>query len=344
MTISPADSCRYATISTLEFGSVIRGLKTVPVQNWGRKTGKFSSALEMWIRKELDIMRTTQELSFEPRGRDVDLEDYMPQYREDSMDAIQLREQVLIDCALVQDPMPQSTTPYLLNMSDDPTLAGCLTYYLLPGQVHIGRSAANTISLSGIGISDRLCTIENRDNSIVTIRKTSTDGRVVVSGQRLEEGQAFQLQHGHRLFLGRAFAFKVGIPNGALHFGEPESLEFDLVLDGLEDEWTAIEDSLSWRNLSDYLEQVVCHLLPNQAVALCEEVKSGVKVCEEAIAATQAALEDANKFFKDKGAELKAFAMDSKEAQGRKEKNRAGLRRNTQDRRFYTKGSAGVEE
>merc|ERR1719183_2930607 len=106
------------------------------------------------------------------------------------------------------------TTPYLLNMSDDPTLAGCLLYYIVPGRMTtIGSAEGNIIRLRGIGISAHLCVIENADNSSLVVWKCSAEGRVVVGGKKLDAGKSLNLNHGQRLYLGRAFAMKATVPS-----------------------------------------------------------------------------------------------------------------------------------
>merc|ERR1719329_918637 len=85
--------------------------------------------------------------------------------------------------------------PYMVNMADDPSVAGCLLYYVLPGKTtSIGAALGNTVRLSGIGIADQLCVVENEGNTLLTISKCGSEGRVVVDGQRLAEGLPLQMR------------------------------------------------------------------------------------------------------------------------------------------------------
>lgn len=48
-------------------------------------------------------------------------------------------------------------TPYLLNMSDEPQLAGCLMYLLQKGErTSIGSDPDNTIVVDGLGVLPKL--------------------------------------------------------------------------------------------------------------------------------------------------------------------------------------------
>lgn len=42
--------------------------------------------------------------------------------------------------------------PYLVNMSDDPSLAGCLIFYLKKGENRFGQSKECEFNVNGLGI------------------------------------------------------------------------------------------------------------------------------------------------------------------------------------------------
>ena len=49
-------------------------------------------------------------------------------------------------------------------MSDDAALAGCLQYRIMEGKAQtIGARSDNTVCVSGIGISDQLCSVQNTE-------------------------------------------------------------------------------------------------------------------------------------------------------------------------------------
>ncbi len=77
----------------------------------------------------------------------------------------------------------ENDTPYLLNISDDPMLSGCLMYFVPQGggATTIGRGEANAIRLEGLGIPDALCSLTNERNSQILLH--NPDGnRVLVNG------------------------------------------------------------------------------------------------------------------------------------------------------------------
>jgi len=110
-------------------------------------------------------------------------------------------------------------TPYLLNISDDPSLSGCLLYFLRSdpelttvGQSGAGSIAPNSIMLRGLGIPAKLCEIRYSPGSKAVVRKVSADaekGRLVVNGRPLDTGVCVNLQHGDRLIFGWAFCFRL---------------------------------------------------------------------------------------------------------------------------------------
>eukprot|EP00927_Polykrikos_kofoidii_P047395 TRINITY_DN41517_c0_g1_i1.p1 TRINITY_DN41517_c0_g1~~TRINITY_DN41517_c0_g1_i1.p1 ORF type:complete len:815 (-),score=158.71 TRINITY_DN41517_c0_g1_i1:230-2674(-) len=123
-------------------------------------------------------------------------------------------------------------TPYLLNISDDPALSGCLLYFLRAepeistvGQAGPQSIAANSIVLSGLGIPARLCELRYRPvvaeveggggsaggQQYVSVTKVckDSDGRLLVNGRPLAAGMETEISHGDRLVFGWAFCFRL---------------------------------------------------------------------------------------------------------------------------------------
>merc|ERR1719201_787075 len=80
-----------------------------------------------------------------------------------------LQRQMLQEMSLPVEDVGQlvgvdSGTPYLLNISDDPALSGCLLYFLRPEPEAstVGQDPSNSIVLRGLGIPARLCEIRYR--------------------------------------------------------------------------------------------------------------------------------------------------------------------------------------
>ena len=60
--------------------------------------------------------------------------------------------------------------PSMLNISDDPTMAGMLIFYLKEGQVPLGKNPGpNAIKINGLGIKDNMGYFTNKGNEELTI-------------------------------------------------------------------------------------------------------------------------------------------------------------------------------
>eukprot|EP00439_Symbiodinium_sp_Y106_P021713 s366_g2.t1 len=105
--------------------------------------------------------------------------------------------------------------PYLVNLSEDPYLQGCLMYFLPGPEVTIGSSDGNNVRMSGLGMKPRHCRICNEGNRKLVLHPIAASDekdipRVLLNGRRVTE--AVQIQHQDRLILGHAWAFRVAVP------------------------------------------------------------------------------------------------------------------------------------
>merc|ERR1719443_1942095 len=111
----------------------------------------------------------------------------------------QKRKEAMEDNALSREEITtmfgvKETTPYLLNVADDPVLAGAMMFYIEEGsKMTVGKAPESEIRLKGIGISDTLCTIEHREGKLIYLEKCSAEGRVVVDGRPMEAEQVLQI-------------------------------------------------------------------------------------------------------------------------------------------------------
>lgn len=108
----------------------------------------------------------------------------------------------------------EQVTPYLLNMSDDPQLAGCLLYFLrCSASTSIGGSPECTIFVNGLGVLPKLCTIVNHDNVRVSLQRPDESHRhVLLNGQVLSSSSELQLCHHDRIYLGQALVLRLYVP------------------------------------------------------------------------------------------------------------------------------------
>lgn len=288
--ISPASDNVEETVSTLRFASSVKKIKLVAKQNKDKKDQLIDSLQEeikkLKAQMEAGGGSAPADLHDDLQERQRLVEEMNSSYQdqvEKSKEMDKLRSDALADSGLSQDEINASfgvekDTPFLLNMADDPMLAGCLLYLVPKGKTtSIGNGEDATINLKGQGIPALLCTIENKDNANLVVEKNGKTGRVVLNGKLLQEGQRQTLHHNDKIFLGRAYALKLTVPLDAK--GDHDQC---LSLEGLEDEWSALEDSPSWCALQMYLEQILRQMAPESAKKLFNEVREGCKMCDEA--------------------------------------------------------------
>eukprot|EP00929_Paragymnodinium_shiwhaense_P054342 TRINITY_DN27232_c0_g1_i1.p1 TRINITY_DN27232_c0_g1~~TRINITY_DN27232_c0_g1_i1.p1 ORF type:complete len:1306 (-),score=299.57 TRINITY_DN27232_c0_g1_i1:137-4054(-) len=298
-TISPASEALDETIGTLRFAQSVKEIKTMAVQNSMCLVDR-ASMVET-LQRELEVLRAQGQLVGHEREQQRQLQEQLQEQEqliaalkrdhEAELEAARttdkLREQVVQEMAVSPAFLQSSLgvdrlTPCLLNLSDDASLAGCLLYYFPDGlKRSVGSAQDSSIRLRGLGIPSCLCVIENDGNTALSLTKSSNEGRVVVDGQPLAAGSGqHSLRHGQRIFLGRAFAFKVVVPADAQHAEEDDNT--DLLLNGLEDDCATIEHSPTWSNMQDFVRHMCQHMPDEHSYPFLEEVKLAVKICDEA--------------------------------------------------------------
>eukprot|EP00929_Paragymnodinium_shiwhaense_P000506 TRINITY_DN100746_c0_g1_i2.p1 TRINITY_DN100746_c0_g1~~TRINITY_DN100746_c0_g1_i2.p1 ORF type:complete len:1284 (-),score=263.40 TRINITY_DN100746_c0_g1_i2:251-4102(-) len=247
--VSPAAADLEETISTLRFASAVKLIKTEAKCNAVNKRDLVSE-----LQSEIERLKAEQ-VSAPDRAlveKVQQLEALCDQYRE-SLEQEQLmskqlakdRKQALEELGLSVSSDHASlsvgssgqSVPYLVNLSEDPFLEGCLMYFLKKDEeVTIGSAAGNRIRLDGLGIAAYHCSILHQDAGLVlrmgppggtrrpSPEPVSGEGssrgimplppRTFVNGQRCLEGET-DLRHRDRVLLGHAFAFRLVIPSEA---------------------------------------------------------------------------------------------------------------------------------
>jgi len=127
-----------------------------------------------------------------------------------------------------------SNVPMLVNISEDPSLSGCLVYFLPPeDETLLGQDESCKIILQGLGIKKFMCAIHNQDNKVITLWLLTPDGEKIEAAQLVENhikehvahsgeeapgrvlvngrfpGSPRELHHMDRIILGHAFCFRV---------------------------------------------------------------------------------------------------------------------------------------
>lgn len=100
----------------------------------------------------------------------------------------------------------------LVNVSDDPSLAGCLVYFLKAGDSTIGTDANSTITMNGLGMGQHHAKIVvSKDCNSLSITPVNPElGRVLINGSAIKAKT--DLKHKDTLTFGIKNSFKVVIP------------------------------------------------------------------------------------------------------------------------------------
>lgn len=106
----------------------------------------------------------------------------------------------------------ESSLPNLVNLNEDPILSGSLIYILHLGTTIVGqKNGACAIQLSGLGVGEHHCTIENTPDSEVYLYPG--DGQTFVNGILVTQPR--RLLHGSRIIFGNNHIFRFNHPREA---------------------------------------------------------------------------------------------------------------------------------
>ena len=138
----------------------------------GKKKGKKKELMAELQANEL-AMKNNQESTEDDEKKRADLEAKRKAALADAgLDSGELSEAFGVD----------KDTPHLLNISDDPTMAGMLIFYLKDGNVTLGKEPGDGgIKIKGLAVKDQHCVFNNSGNDKVTI-KPMDDARLLVNG------------------------------------------------------------------------------------------------------------------------------------------------------------------
>jgi len=239
--VSPASRRADLTSSSLRFGESVQKLHTRSTRN-----EEAHGDLVQTLRGEIHLLRQRLDRCSpaEIRGLEVQLE--AAQYLEEEYSASheelqernataeQQRQRSLRRLGLrVAEPWEQKVSDgriYVVNVSKDPLLSGCLTWTLLPGeQLHIGSNPGCEICVDGLGVQPEVCSLRcvqasrlevvpqlvghtaKKDGLIARRRSLFKHaGPLLVNGQTVEATLA--LRSGDVLRVGWAHFFRVLIP------------------------------------------------------------------------------------------------------------------------------------
>ena len=133
-----------------------------------------------------------------------------------SMD--ELREELKVD----------ENSPYIMNISDDPTLSGWLVFYLKNGVSNIGSNKKKSdITIKGLGIFEEHWKIEVENYEKVKITPIEKV-RTLVNGNILEKARS--LKSSDRLVFGHGNSWKIIIPKLQSESTEPDTFDYGEIM------------------------------------------------------------------------------------------------------------------
>lgn len=310
--VSPASSDLDETISTLRFADHVKKIKTAVTCNKVNKADVVKQLQEQ-------IKRLTEQLNTKDGGagtveKIAELEAVCSQFKEAFQQEKSRSEALAAERAECLNEMGLSVksegvsvmadaVPYLVNLSEDPYLQGCLMYFLKgPEEVTIGNTDGNKVRICGLGIWPKHCIIQNKGDRRLFLQPIPpAEGdkeapRVFLNGRRVTH--QVEMRHQDRLILGHACAFRVAIPLIASEMREAEAeggskrdtqSELDQALAEIED-----SSSQSFQHLRKYVEDMEQNVGPEIARAFVKELHPVVPLVDEANQITREVGQDAN--------------------------------------------------
>uniref|UniRef100_A0A7S4QWX0 Kinesin motor domain-containing protein n=1 Tax=Alexandrium monilatum TaxID=311494 RepID=A0A7S4QWX0_9DINO len=221
--LSPAEVNYDETLSTLRFAKRVKVVKTSAKQN-AESEGSLVARLKAEC-EQLKAQIAQGQADRVAHEHLQDMEALVDKYGQDLEGQLVLARQMqdkrndaLKDLGLSSKSIGESlgldeSTPQLVNISNDPSLVGCLVYFLTQGDpIAVGSTKGCKIQLHGLGMKPTMAVIHNTDNLNISIE--ANEGRVLVNGQLVRGEQP--LKHCDRLILGHAHCFRVMIPLAAI--------------------------------------------------------------------------------------------------------------------------------
>lgn len=322
--VSPASISADETISTLRFASSVKRVKTVALQNVNKKQEAVAS-LQAEVARLAEMLAnagaqgagdaTVKTLHDDLEERERLLQEMTKSHGQQLAEAklVQAkREEVLKEMGLTQQDLAQTIgidkdVPYLLNMNEDPALAGKMMYFLpLRQPITIGANQDNKIVLQGLGMPDHLCEIENLEEGVVvrTCQQQETGhpgaksmkARVCVNASAMKENEQRKLKHNDKLFLGRVSAVRLIVPEAVRSLGQAGSALPEREQDAELLRAVIPEDSRAWADLHLRLEDLRSRLGEESGAEVFQTLLEASNLVDEANEITAAVKEEKMKF------------------------------------------------
>ncbi|CAD7957374.1 unnamed protein product [Amoebophrya sp. A120] len=225
--VSPARSNYDETMSTLRFANSVKEIQTKAIVNQ-----EADADIIAQLKAEIKALKGEGGAAVSDAGTQEQLamlNDLVGKYGSNFRQEVeaaqqmeQMRQQALVDMGLSGKGMATAmnmnpNTPYLMNVADDPSLTGCLVYFIpINEEVTIGSDASCTIKLNGLGIAPVMCQLVNFNHTRVHVKPVA-DPETGKYGRLLRNGRAIgstptTLEARDRFMIGRSFIFKLVVP------------------------------------------------------------------------------------------------------------------------------------
>jgi len=151
-----------------------------------------------------------------------------------------------------------------------------LVYFLMPSKATtVGSAKECTITLEGLGMTEKMISIFNHDNAKISIEMG--EGRVLINGKAPNVPRG--LHHFDRIIFGHAYCFRVSVPGAVEEAQRHESGQM-LLYEALSE--VIPEDSESYQQCISYLTELKRRVGDLKAEAFLGEFRRVVPAVEEA--------------------------------------------------------------
>jgi kinesin family protein 13 len=232
--ISPASVNYQETLSTLEYASRAKKIKTVAKVNEdeNEKLIRQLKGQVADLEKQLALAKQgidpTKSIGADPESereiaelraqlaRSQEIFEEMQMSTEEKMKRTKDLEHDRVDslkkAGVFQDEaFDRKTLPHLINLNEDSYMSEKLIYPVKAGNVTVGSKQGSDIFLSGLGVEENHCTINSvESNGLYKLTVSPGDGTTYVNGDIVTV--PVELHHGSRFIFGSNYVFKLVNP------------------------------------------------------------------------------------------------------------------------------------
>eukprot|EP00397_Hematodinium_sp_SG-2012_P007058 GEMP01007099.1.p1 GENE.GEMP01007099.1~~GEMP01007099.1.p1 ORF type:complete len:994 (+),score=218.19 GEMP01007099.1:181-3162(+) len=249
--VRPDKKSAEETISTLRFAQTCKKITTHAKKNVDSK----ETLLED-LKAEMEALRAqlAQKTEGNVSGKlseELNQKQFLISKLHENAKEASLKQRKVLDSIGLKGFADDGLTPYLVNISEDPLLAGLLMFFIPLNQcTTVGSAEDNSIVFThGLGITPYMCTLRNEDNFIIHVGGiVDESAKIFVNRTRAHAGSEkvmVSIEHNGKLSFGLAHHFRLIVPLEKENTFAPEET-FDLcdVLDADSEQYAIAETFL----------------------------------------------------------------------------------------------------